>query len=209
MVLWYWNLLHLLCLESSVLIPNSLKGSLLMKISALFMPRIFFSVNFQIYLSWTLWMCNIFLDWKKMWNLHSKQICFFSCRFYFNFCNRKNFKFFSWAKDMNVISCFFEAFTNAGTPSKFLRLSVCLYFCFVHFTLLVYKSLIMVVENFQKYHWIQHKNAQPLVLVTKRQKLLWTSEASESLFNWHIHFICIEIFNNRRRKFPKIPLDSV
>ena len=75
---------------------------------------------------------------------------------------------------MNTISCFCEAFTNAGTPSKFLRLSVCLliflYFCFAQFTLLVYKSLIMVVENFQKYHWIQHKNAQPVVKLTKRKK---------------------------------------
>jgi len=118
----------------------------------------------------------------------------------------------SWAKGMNVISCFCEAFTNAGTPRKFLRPSVCLfiflYFCLAHFTLLVYNSLIMVVENFQKYHWIQHKNAQPVVIMTKRNKLLWTSEASESLFNRHIHFICIEIFKNRRRKFPKIPLDS-
>ena len=51
---------------------------------------------------------------------------------------------------------FAKALTNAGTPSKFLRLSVrlfiFLYFCIAHFTLLVYKSLIMVVENFQKYH---------------------------------------------------------
>ena len=36
----------------------------------------------------------------------------------------------------------------------------------------VYKSFIMVVENFQKYHWIQHKNAQPVVMMTKRNKLL-------------------------------------
>ena len=30
------------------------------------------------------------------------------------------------------------------------------------FTLFVYKSLIMVVENFQKCHWIQHKQTQPV-----------------------------------------------
>ena len=45
---------------------------------------------------------------------------------------------------------------------------VCLYFYiliflfvgFTQFTLLLYKSL-MVVENFQKYHWIQHTYTQP------------------------------------------------
>ena len=92
--------------------------------------------------------------------------------------------------------------------SDHVCLFVCLYLCFAQFTLLVYKSLIMVVENCQKYHWIQHTNTQPVVITRKWNKLLWTSEASESLFNWHIHFICIQIFNNRRRKFPKIPLDS-
>ena len=82
---------------------------------------------------------------------------------------------------MNVISCFCEAFTSAGTPSKFLRPSVCLYFYifvgFTQFTLLVYKSLIIVVENFQKYHWIQHKNAQSVVIVTKRKNIV--NERSE------------------------------
>ena len=107
---------------------------------------------------------------------------------------------------------FAKALTNAGTPGKFPRLSVYisifLYFCIAHFTLLVYKSLIMVVENFQKYHWIQHTNTQPVVITRKRNELLWTREASESPFNWPIHFICIQIFNNHRRKFPKIPLHS-
>ena len=107
---------------------------------------------------------------------------------------------------------FAKALTNAGTPSKFLRLSVYififLYFCIAHFTLLVYKSLIMVVNFFQKYHWIQHKNAQPVVIMTERKNLLWASEASKSPFNWHIHFIRIQIFNNRRRKFPKISSNS-
>ena len=73
---------------------------------------------------------------------------------------------------MNVISCFCKAFTNAGTPSKFLRLSVYIFVGFAQFTLLVYKSLIMVVENFQKYHWNQHRNTQPVVTTRKRNKLL-------------------------------------
>ena len=57
---------------------------------------------------------------------------------------------------MNVILCFCEAFTNAGTPSKFLRPSVCL--------------LIFLFRT--------------------------------------LYFIGIQIFNNGRRKFSKIPLDS-
>ena len=98
------------------------------------------------------------------------------------------------------------------TPNKPPRLSVCLFIYifvgFIQFTLLFYKSLIMVVENFQKYCWIQHTNTQSIVITRKRNKLLWTSEVSESLINCHIHFICIQIFNNDRRKFSKIPLDS-
>ena len=35
------------------------------------------------------------------------------------------------------------------------------------FTLFVYKSLIIVVENFQKYHWIQHKQTQPVVALSE------------------------------------------
>ena len=66
----------------------------------------------------------------------------------------------------------------------------------------------MVVENFQKYHWIQHTNTQPVVITRKRNKLLQMSGASEFLLNWHIQFICLQIFNNRRRKFSKISLDS-
>ena len=46
------------------------------------------------------------------------------------------------------------------------------FLCFTQFTLFVYKSLIIVVENFQKYHWIQHKKTQPVVVMTERNKLL-------------------------------------
>ena len=35
--------------------------------------------------------------------------------------------------------------------------AVILFFCFTQFTLFVYKSLIIVAEKFQKYHWIQYK----------------------------------------------------
>ena len=83
---------------------------------------------------------------------------------------------------MNIFHAFVKAFTNAGTPSKsptFVCLSVYIFVCFTQFTLLVYKCLIMIA------------------LVSQ-----------ESLFNWNIHFICLQIFNNRRRKFPKIPLSS-
>ena len=82
---------------------------------------------------------------------------------------------------MNVFHCFCESlYKYAYTASKpptlfgylFVYLFVCLYFCLAHFTLLVYKFSIMVVENFQKYHWIQHTNAQPVVIMAKRNKLL-------------------------------------
>ena len=69
---------------------------------------------------------------------------------------------------------FVKAYTNtlAYTANKAPTLFVCLYFCFTQFTLLVYKSLIMVVENCQKYHWIQHENTQPVVIKRNRNKLL-------------------------------------
>ena len=77
---------------------------------------------------------------------------------------------------MNEFHASVKALTDVHTVGKLLRLYVCLfiflYFCFAHFTLLLYKSSIMVVENFQKYHWIQHKNVQPVVIMTKRNKLL-------------------------------------
>ena len=39
------------------------------------------------------------------------------------------------------------------------------FFRLAQFSFFVYVSSILVVENFQKYHWIQHKKTQP-VLVT-------------------------------------------
>ena len=121
-------------------------------------------------------------------------------------------QFIKLSKRYESISCFCESLNKGSTYSKPPRLSVSLYFyifvCFTQFTLFVYKSSLMVAENFQRYLWIQHSNTQPVVITRKWNKLLWTSEASESPFNWHIHFICIAIFNICRRKFPKIPLDS-
>ena len=99
----------------------------------------------------------------------------------------------SWAKYMNVFHCFCESLYKCAyickhicayrCTSDFVCLFVCLYFCFAQFILLVYKSLIMVVEIFQKYHWIQHTKTQRVVITRERNKLLWTSQASESLFN--------------------------
>ena len=99
--------------------------------------------------------------------------------------------FLSWAKDMNAFHCFCEslykcACTASKAPTLFIFLFHKIYF-------IVYKSLIMVVENFQKYHWIQHTNTQPVVITRKRNKLLQMSGASEFLFNWHIQFICLQI----------------
>ena len=51
------------------------------------------------------------------------------------------------------------------------------------FTLFVYKSLIIVVENFLKYHWIQHKKTQPIVVVVgcpaRRDLAVSTRKATE------------------------------
>ena len=82
------------------------------------------------------------------------------------------------------------------------------YFCMFFFlcstiTLFVYKYLIIVAENFQKYHLIQRKKTQPVVVTREWNKLLWTSKASYSRLNLHIHLICIQIFNNYHRKMSK------
>ena len=74
---------------------------------------------------------------------------------------------------MNIFHAFVKVLQTQALQAN---LRVCLFIYifggFTQFTLLVYKSLIMVVENLQKYNWIQHKNAQPVVIVTKRKKLL-------------------------------------
>ena len=78
---------------------------------------------------------------------------------------------------MNIFHALVKLLQTQTRQAKLRVLSVYLFIfyifvCFTQFTLLVYKSLIMVVENFQKYHWIQNKNAQPVVIMTKRNKLL-------------------------------------
>ena len=40
-------------------------------------------------------------------------------------------------------------------------------FSFGKLTLFVYKSLIIVVESFQKYYRIQHKKTQPVVVMSE------------------------------------------
>ena len=54
--------------------------------------------------------------------------------------------------------------------------AVFLFLYFTQLTLFVNESLI------QKYHWIQYKNAQPVVVMSERNELFWTSKATESLF---------------------------
>ena len=74
---------------------------------------------------------------------------------------------------MNLFHACVKAFTPPARQANLrVCLSIFLYFFSVQFTLLVYKALIIVVENFQKYHWIQHKNTQPVVITRKRNKLL-------------------------------------
>ena len=97
---------------------------------------------------------------------------------------------------------FVKAYTNVLTRPVKLRLCLFIFlFHKIYFT--VYKSLIMVVENFQKYHWIQHIITQPVVIMTKRNKLLQMSGASEffliGTFNLHVYESLIIVAEN----FPK------
>ena len=43
----------------------------------------------------------------------------------------------------------------------------CILFWLTQFTLFVYKFLIDIVEIFKKYHWIQHKITQPVVVLSE------------------------------------------
>ena len=77
---------------------------------------------------------------------------------------------FKLSKRYESISCFCESLNkgeHVEQTSEFICLSVYIFVCFTQFTLLVYKSLIMIVGNFQKYHWIQHTNTQPVVITGK------------------------------------------
>ena len=51
--------------------------------------------------------------------------------------------------------------------SSVVFLYVLLFFCLAQFTLFVIKSLKIVIEKFQKYHWIQHKKMQPVVVTSE------------------------------------------
>ena len=65
---------------------------------------------------------------------------------------------FKLSKIYECISCFCESFyKRAHTCSKALTF-VYIFVCLAQITLLVYKSLIMVVHFFQNDYWIQHKN---------------------------------------------------
>ena len=72
---------------------------------------------------------------------------------------------------MNILHALVKVLTKASTASKpphlFIFLYFCLFVCLAHFTLFAYKSLIMVVENIRKYHWIQHKNKQSVVALSE------------------------------------------
>ena len=72
---------------------------------------------------------------------------------------------------MNLFHSFYESLYNRTVREALFRgIVVCFYvfgfFCLAQFTLFVYKSLIIVEENFQKYHWIQHKKTQLVVLTS-------------------------------------------
>ena len=59
---------------------------------------------------------------------------------------------------MNVLHSFFESLYNRTVRETKLHGSfVCLFFCLGKFTLFVYKSILIFVENFKKYHLTQNK----------------------------------------------------
>ena len=68
---------------------------------------------------------------------------------------------------MNLFHSICESlFKRITWGAKLLGIFVCL----AQFTLFVYKYLIIVVGKFQKYHWIQHTNTQPIVVMRERNK---------------------------------------
>ena len=106
----------------------------------------------------------------------------------------------SWTNGMNLFHSFCESLYNRTVREAELRgifvFSVFIFFCLAQFTLFVYKSLIIVVENFQKYHWIQQETTQPVVVTRRRNKFLWTSEAKNRPFSiissWIRFIYCIK-----------------
>ena len=73
---------------------------------------------------------------------------------------------------MNIFHSFFESLYKRTVREAKLRSIFVLFFCFTRFTLFAFKSLIIIIENFQKYHRIQHRNAQRVVIMNERNKLL-------------------------------------
>ena len=62
---------------------------------------------------------------------------------------------------------------SAGSKALwYFYLYVFVLLCFTQFTLFVYKSLIIVVGIFQKYHWLQHKKTQSVVVTRERNEFI-------------------------------------
>ena len=59
---------------------------------------------------------------------------------------------------------------------------------FLIFMFLFFTHFTLFFDNcrkiFQKNHWIQHKNTQPVVGTSELNKLIWTSKATEYLLIW-------------------------
>ena len=68
------------------------------------------------------------------------------------------------------IWCFLAKQTNVMAQTVILFL-LFIFLYFTQFTSFIYKSLIIVVENFHKNHLIQHKKTQPVVVTRDRYKL--------------------------------------
>ena len=66
---------------------------------------------------------------------------------------------------MNVFDSFCKSLYNRTVRDAKLRgFFICMFSCFTQFTLIAYKSLIIVVEHFQKYH----KKTQPVFATCER-----------------------------------------
>ena len=91
------------------------------------------------------------------------------CYIYY-FCLAQLTLYLSWAKDMNVFHSFCESSYNRTVrEAKQRGILVFLFFCFTQFTSFVYKYLIIDIDNFQNYHWIQHRKTQPVVVTSERE----------------------------------------
>ena len=68
-------------------------------------------------------------------------------------------------------------------------------FMFFGYTLFVYKSSIIPVENFKKYLWIQHKKMQPVVMTSEPSgREIYPNSKNVYIFSIDRIFVVIILF---------------